>query len=166
MTKLFKNLEFVHLRLKAFWQVDYLCRGWKSLKNQPRDVINMREMRGEVGKKTPKKETENPSFLWRHVADFWVTFSPYFFLPQYNSANVEQKLKSSLLYKTYPFCNERSLGALEWRVGKSRTSNCNVILKEYTKKFTLRAVFFIEVIFLEDWRHPNISVLQFAVVFI
>ena len=34
-----------------------------SLKNQTRDVIKMREMRGEVGKKTPKNEMDNPSFL-------------------------------------------------------------------------------------------------------
>ena len=26
------------------------------------DVIKMREMRGEMGKKTPKKEMDNPSF--------------------------------------------------------------------------------------------------------
>ena len=32
-------------------------------------------MRGEVGKKTTKKYMDNPSFLRRHVADFWVTFS-------------------------------------------------------------------------------------------
>ena len=31
----------------------------------------MREMREEVGKKTPKKDMDNPSFLWRHKADFW-----------------------------------------------------------------------------------------------
>ena len=30
----------------------------------------MREMRGEVGKKPLKKEMDNPSFLWRHMADF------------------------------------------------------------------------------------------------
>ena len=30
------------------------------------DVIKMREMRGEVGKKTPEKEMENPLFLLRH----------------------------------------------------------------------------------------------------
>ena len=29
------------------------------LKNQPRDVIKMRGMRGEVGKKNPKKEVTN-----------------------------------------------------------------------------------------------------------
>ena len=38
-------------------------RGRKSLKNQPRDVIKMREMRREVGKKTPKKYMDNPSFF-------------------------------------------------------------------------------------------------------
>ena len=54
--------------------IDYkLCtriRSWtKCLKNQPCDVIKMREMRGEVGKKPLKKEMDNPSFLWRHMGD-------------------------------------------------------------------------------------------------
>ena len=35
----------------------------KCVKNHPCDVIKMREMRGEVDKKTPKKEMDNPSFL-------------------------------------------------------------------------------------------------------
>ena len=35
----------------------------KCLKNQPCNVIKMREMRGEVGKKNLKKEMDNPSFL-------------------------------------------------------------------------------------------------------
>ena len=35
---------------------------WKKIKNQPCDVINMREMRGKVGKKAPQKEIDNPSF--------------------------------------------------------------------------------------------------------
>ena len=38
-------------------------RGRKSLKNQTRDVIKMKEMRGDVEKKTPKKEMDNQSFL-------------------------------------------------------------------------------------------------------
>ena len=33
------------------------------VKNDPCDVIKIREMRGEVGKKTPKKEIDNPSFF-------------------------------------------------------------------------------------------------------
>ena len=37
----------------------------------------MRDIRGEVGKKTPKKEIDNPSFLWRHMADFGDTLSRY-----------------------------------------------------------------------------------------
>ena len=41
------------------------------------DVIKMREMRGEVGKKPPKKEMDNHSFLWRHLSDFWAIFSIY-----------------------------------------------------------------------------------------
>ena len=32
------------------------------VKNDPCDVIKMREMRGEVGKKTLKKEMDNPLF--------------------------------------------------------------------------------------------------------
>ena len=41
----------------------------KRLKNQPYDVIKKREMRGEVGKETPKKQMDNPSVLGRHMAD-------------------------------------------------------------------------------------------------
>ncbi len=37
--------------------------GTKCVKNKPRYIIKMREMRGEVGKKTPKKEIYNTSFL-------------------------------------------------------------------------------------------------------
>ena len=33
------------------------------LKTQPCDVINMKEMRAEVGKKTPKKDMDNLSFF-------------------------------------------------------------------------------------------------------
>ena len=35
----------------------------KCLKNQPCDIIKIREMRGEVRKNAPKKEMDNPSFL-------------------------------------------------------------------------------------------------------
>ena len=35
----------------------------QSVKNQSCDIIKMREMRGEVEKKTPKKEMDNPSLL-------------------------------------------------------------------------------------------------------
>ena len=38
-------------------------RGTKCLKYQPCDVIKMREMIEEVGKKTLKKDIDNPSFL-------------------------------------------------------------------------------------------------------
>ena len=38
-------------------------------------------MRGEVGKKTSKKEMDNSSFmthkLWGHMADFWDTLDPF-----------------------------------------------------------------------------------------
>ena len=46
-------------------------------KNQPYNVITMGEMRGEVDKKTPKKDVDNPSLLWRHLADFLDTLSCY-----------------------------------------------------------------------------------------
>ena len=46
------------------------------VKDDSCDVIKMREMGGEVGKK-PKKEMDNPSFVWRHKADFWDTLSSY-----------------------------------------------------------------------------------------
>ena len=56
-----------------------LGRGTKWLKNQPCDVIEMSEMRGEVEKKNPKKDMDNHSILWRHMADFLVTLSLYEF---------------------------------------------------------------------------------------
>ena len=31
-------------------------------------------MRGEVGNKTPKKDIDNPSFLWGHMDDFFTQF--------------------------------------------------------------------------------------------
>ena len=34
---------------------DLKCSGTKCLKNKPCDVIKMREIRGEMGKKTPNK---------------------------------------------------------------------------------------------------------------
>ena len=34
------------------------------------DVIKMKKIRGEVGKRTSKKEMNNHSFLWRNMADF------------------------------------------------------------------------------------------------
>ena len=40
-----------------------MVAGQSVLKKQPCDVIKMREMRGEVKKKTPKKEIDNPSFV-------------------------------------------------------------------------------------------------------
>ena len=33
----------------------------------------MRKLKGEVGKKTPKKDMYNLSFLWRHKADLFET---------------------------------------------------------------------------------------------
>ena len=46
-----------------------------------------------MGKKTPKKEMNNPPFLWRHMADLWDTLSSYkdckflailsFYMPNY-----------------------------------------------------------------------------------
>ena len=43
------------------------------------DVIKMRQMRGEVGKKPHKKEMDDYSFLWRHMSFFRATFSIYNF---------------------------------------------------------------------------------------
>ena len=51
------------LKVLHFDIFTHFGRGRKSLKNQPRDVIKMREMSGEVVKKTPKKEMDNPLFL-------------------------------------------------------------------------------------------------------
>ena len=50
-------------RLKNFDSLNnsLTCNWTKCLKNQPHDVIKMWEMRGEVGKKTPKKDMDNPS---------------------------------------------------------------------------------------------------------
>ena len=42
-----------------------LCQKWSKWRHK------MREMRGEVGKKTAKKEMDNHSFLWRHMDHFW-----------------------------------------------------------------------------------------------
>ena len=47
---------------------DFLGCGTKCLIYQPCDVIKMRVIRGEVGKKTPKIKMDNPKFLWRHSA--------------------------------------------------------------------------------------------------
>ena len=54
----------------------------KCLKNQPCNVIKMGEMRGEVGKKTPKEEMDNPSFLLRHMDHFWHNFNTIWALSQ------------------------------------------------------------------------------------
>ena len=35
----------------------------------------MKEMRGEVGKKPPKNEMDNPLFLLRHIDHFWHNFN-------------------------------------------------------------------------------------------
>ena len=48
---------------KIFNESNRKCRGRKSLKNQTSDVIKLREMRGGVRKKKPKKEKDNPLFL-------------------------------------------------------------------------------------------------------
>ena len=49
-----------------------LLGSWtKGLKNQPRDEIKMREMRGEVGKKTPKNRWIIPCFNYvTYMAEF------------------------------------------------------------------------------------------------
>ena len=45
------------------YNTSQVCNWTNCIKNQPCDVIEMREMRGEVGKKTHKKEMDNPLFL-------------------------------------------------------------------------------------------------------
>ena len=60
----------------CWWQAQIvlkLCQKWSMWRHK------MREIRGEVGKKTLKKEIDNPSFLWHHVADFLNTLSFYLF---------------------------------------------------------------------------------------
>ena len=57
--KFHKNLPDIyihlpHIKKQANWT--------KCLKNQSCDVIKKREVKGEVGKKTQKKEMDNPSF--------------------------------------------------------------------------------------------------------
>ena len=36
------------------------------------------EDKWKVKKKTPEKEIDNPSFLLRHMADFWETFPDFY----------------------------------------------------------------------------------------
>ena len=69
---------------KKLWIQILTGRVTKYLKNQKCDVIKIREIRGEVGKKTPKKEMENHSL--RHRNQKWYTlgfvkhlFKNYFF---------------------------------------------------------------------------------------
>ena len=48
----------------------------------------MREMRGEVGRKTPKKEMDNPSYLLRHL-DFKKNFDTIWALSNLTKVNNE-----------------------------------------------------------------------------
>ena len=67
---------YVRLNYKAFtvslifdYHIFYtgtVRRRWKSLKKNS-DVIKWGMKRGGVGKKPPKKEMDNPSFLWHHI---------------------------------------------------------------------------------------------------
>ena len=45
-----------------FFIKEKICSWTKCLENQPCDFIKMRKMRGEVGKKSTKKEMDNSSF--------------------------------------------------------------------------------------------------------
>ena len=134
MTNLFKNLEFVHLRLKAIWQVDYLCRSWKSLKKQPRDVINMRETRGEVGKKTPKKRWIIPHFYdvtwlifeWLSPSNLFILKQTSYFAPSLYGINRKDMYKASLKSKTHS--DQHFLGSLAYYF----------ILQDYILEATIR----------------------------
>ena len=64
-------------RYQIYYVIIYCCNRTKCLKNQPCNVIQMSKMREEVGKKTPKNEMDNPSFLWRNMAYFLDTLSSY-----------------------------------------------------------------------------------------
>ena len=62
LVRMFVCLSDVSKRVNKIFLLS-IGSGTKCLKNQPWDVIKMRDMRGEVGKKTPVKERDNPSFL-------------------------------------------------------------------------------------------------------
>ena len=62
MSFISQNLFFFLISQKNI-KIDFENFSMECLKNQPCDVIKMNEMRGEVGKKTPKKEMDNPTFL-------------------------------------------------------------------------------------------------------
>ena len=64
--QLLKRVSFFLYSFNRSW-ADFFRNLTKCLKNQPRDVIKIREMRGEVGKKTLKNEMDNPLFLWHFV---------------------------------------------------------------------------------------------------
>ena len=66
-------------KLVTFLVNDYFT---KCLRNESCDVMKIREMKGEVGKKPPKKEMNNPSFLWRHMDHFWHNFKTIWALSQ------------------------------------------------------------------------------------
>ena len=55
-----------------------MVRNWtKCLKNQPHDVIKMRDYPSLFGGFSFSLLLSSPSFLWRHMADFWDTLSRY-----------------------------------------------------------------------------------------
>ena len=53
------------------WVFENQLQSPNCVKNDLRDVIKMREMRGEVRKKTHKKKMDIPLFLWRHMDTIW-----------------------------------------------------------------------------------------------
>ena len=70
-SKNFKFIKYLFIRIRDVHQI-FLFPGMtdgqtddvtKWLKNQPCDVLKMRQMRGGVGKKSPKTEMDNPLFL-------------------------------------------------------------------------------------------------------
>ena len=60
-------------------------------------------MRGEVGKKTTKKDMDNPSFLWRHIADFEHFFGLFQAVSYELTYSVGPQLKSLYLYSNLSF---------------------------------------------------------------
>ena len=64
----------------------------------------MREVRGEVGKKTPKKDMDNLSMLRRHMADFfWIPCPVTIFtvISKLEAVYSAYKTKDVIQYKFY-----------------------------------------------------------------
>ena len=81
-----------------------LCQKWSMWRNK------IREMRGVLGKKTPWKEMDNPSFWWCHMDHFWHNFNTTWALSPYRFCKLEVSEKMSRvtsidlsLFKGFPF---------------------------------------------------------------